>query len=164
MNTPKSVRKIKSQNAITVSLPSPAGNRRSTKQNGASGNGNGTTKSSKAGKKWDKMNTVRKTAKQFSGDKNSPKDGGSNSGGGGSSPQSQHPPLKQSASARQLGSVTSNDGLSPSQSFKKKKKKKKTLPMSATVAVVVAAGRSESLKGTASSPNLGKFAPTRSSQ
>ena len=166
LETPKAVRKIKSQNAITVSLPSPAGNRRSSRQGSTSSQGasGGNSKSSKGGKNWDKMNKVRKTVKQFSVDKNSPKENGSSSGGGGSSPQSQHPPLKQSASARQLGSTSSNGGLSPSQSIKKKKKKKKALPMSATVAVVAASGRSDSLKVTSSTPNLGKFGPTRASQ
>ena len=168
LETPKMVRKIKSQNSITVSLPSPAGNRRSSRTGSTSSNhGNGTSKTSKGPKNWDKMNKVRKTVRQFSSDKTSPKDG-SSSGGGGSSPQSQHPPLKQSASARQLGSTSSNGGgnggMSPSQSIKKKKKKKKALPMSATVAVVAAAGRSDSLKVTNSSPNLGKFGPTRASQ
>jgi hypothetical protein len=166
LETPKAVRKIKSHNAITVSLPSPAGNRRSSKQYGTS-NSNGTKKSSKEGKNWENIKKVRKTVKQFSVEKcNNAKDG-SSSGGGGSSPQSQHPPLKQSASARQLGSTSSNGGLSPSQSVRKKKKKKKALPMSATVAVVAASGRndrSDSLKVTSSTPNLGKFAPTRASQ
>ena len=167
LDTPKTVRKIKSQNAITVSLPSPAGNRRSSRQGSISSNNGSGTKSSKEGKSWDKMKKVRKTVKQFSTDKGKdPKDGSSGSGGGGSSPtQSQHPPLKQSASARQLGGTTSNGGgLSPSQSVKKKKKKKKALPMSATVALVAATGRSDSLKGTSSTPNLAKFGPTRASQ
>ena len=167
LDTPKTVRKIKSQNAITVSLPSPAGNRRSSRQGSISSNNGSGTKSSKEGKSWDKMKKVRKTVKQFSTDKGKdPKDGSSGSGGGGSSPtQSQHPPLKQSASARQLGGTSSNGGgLSPSQSVKKKKKKKKALPMSATVALVAATGRSDSLKGTSSTPNLAKFGPTRASQ
>ena len=167
LDTPKTVRKIKSQNAITVSLPSPAGNRRSSRQGSISSNNGGGTKSSKEGKSWDKMKKVRKTVKQFSTDKGKdPKDGSSGSGGGGSSPtQSQHPLLKQSASARQLGGTSSNGGgLSPSQSVKKKKKKKKALPMSATVALVAATGRSDSLKGTSSTPNLAKFGPTRASQ
>ena len=162
LNTPKTVRKIKSQNAITVSLPSPAGNRRSSKPTGVSTNGHTNNKNTKAGKQKDKMVMVRKAVKQFSGDKSTGKEV-SNTGGGGSSPKSQHPPIKQSASARQLGSTSSNDGLSPSQSIKRKKKKKKGLPMSATAAVL-AAGRSDSLKVTSSSPNLAKLAPARSSQ
>merc|ERR1712226_95649 len=75
LETPKTVRKIKSQNAITVSLPSPAGNRRSSRQGSISSNNGGGTKSSKEGKSWDKMKKVRKTVKQFSTDKGKdPKD------------------------------------------------------------------------------------------
>ena len=116
----------------------------------------------KAGKQKDKMVMVRKAVKQFSGDKSTGKEV-SNTGGGSSSPKSQHPPIKQSASARQLGSTSSNDGMSPSQSIKRKKKKKKGLPIAATAAVL-AAGRSDSLKVTSSSPNLAKLALARGSQ
>ena len=102
-STPSKNRKAKShQNAITVSLPSPAGNRKTKRPE---------KKKSNASKNWEKYSKVRKAVKQI--DKVMT-----------TTTKTEQPVLKQSASARQLASGV----VSPSQSIKRKKKKKKGPP------------------------------------
>ena len=128
ISTPnKSGKKSKNQNAITVQLPSPAGNRKLKQQLGSS------RKVNTGSKNWEKGFKVSKVVKQALGTKVN---------------ESNQPVLKQSMSTRQLNS--SNGGTSPNQSIKRKKKKKKPQPMTATVALA------NTIKCTTSSPNLTK--------